>query len=193
MSDHDIKIYEGGSKSVNISSAVMSTFEAMNFHRENGNLQKAKDLGKRLATLSPTDDDAKDGKGIDLISGLHQRFRSQNILYQIKVLLVFAAETVLQSEIRDDILATTAINAMHDKIREDMPVFFKNISSSAAFTFYCLALKKRGDVTENIGEAFAMMCDVQKNTEGFVDAGKTVWERAIKGLKAEIAKVDFIR
>lgn len=193
MSDHDIKIYEGGSKSVNISSAVMSTFEAMNFHRENGNLQKAKDLGKRLATLSPTDDDAKDGKGIDLISGLPQRFRSQNILYQIKVLLVFAAETVLQSEIRDDILATTAINAMHDKIREDMPVFFKNISSSAAFTFYCLALKKRGDVTENIGEAFAMMCDVQKNTEGFVDAGKTVWERAIKGLKAEIAKVDFIR
>ena len=37
MSDNDIKIYEG-SKSVNISSAVMSTFEAMNFHRENGNL-----------------------------------------------------------------------------------------------------------------------------------------------------------
>ena len=192
MSDNDIKIYEG-SKSVNISSAVMNTFEAMNFHRENGNLQKAKDLGARLATLSPTDDDAREGKGIDLISGLPQRFRSQVIVYQIKVLLVFAAETVLQSEIRDEILATTAINAMHDKIREDMPVFFRNISSSAAFTFYCLALKKRGDVTENIGEAFAMMCDVQKNTESFVNAGKTVWERAVKGLKEEIAKIDFHR
>ena len=192
MSDNDIKIYEG-SKSVNISSAVMSTFEAMNFHRENGNLQKAKDLGAHLAELSPTDDDARDGKGIDLISGLPQRFRSQTIVYQIKVLLVFAAETLLQSEIRDDILATTAINAMHDKIREDMPVFFKNISSSAAFTFYCLALKKRGDVTENIGEAFAMMCDVQKNTESFVNAGKSVWEKAVEGLKSEISKVDFVR
>ena len=192
MSDNDIKIYEG-SKSVNISSAVMSTFEAMNFHRQNGNLQKAKDLGARLATLSPTDDDAKEGKGIDLISGLPQRFHSQVIVYQIKVLLVFAAETVLQSEIRDEILATTAINAMHDKIREDMPVFFRNISSSAAFTFYCLALKKRGDVTENIGEAFAMMCDVQKNTESFVEAGKTVWEKAVKGLKEEISKIDFQR
>lgn len=192
MSDNDIKIYKG-SKSVNISSAVMNTFEAMNFHRENGNLQKAKDLGARLATLSPTDDDARDGKGIDLISGLPQRFRSQTIVYQIKVLLVFAAETVLQSEIRDEILATTAINAMHDKIREDMPVFFRNISSSAAFTFYCLALKKRGDVTANIGEAFAMMCDVQKNTESFVSAGKTVWERAVNGLKEEISKIDFHR
>lgn len=192
MSDNDIKIYEG-SKSVNISSAVMNTFEIMNFHRENGNLQKAKDLGARLATLSPTDDDARDGKGIDLISGLPQRFRTQDIVYQIKVLLVFAAETVLQSEIRDEILATTAINAMHDKIREDMPVFFRNISSSAAFTFYCLALKKRGDVTENIGEAFAMMCDVQKNTENFVNAGKVVWEKAVKGLKAEITKIDFQR
>lgn len=190
MTDNDIKIYEG-SKSVNITSGMMNTFELMNFHRENGNLQKAKELGARLATLSPTDDDARDGKGIDLISGLSQRFRSQTILYQIKVLLVFAAETVLQSEIRDDMLSTTAINAMHDKIREDMPVFFRNISSSAAFTFYCLALKKRGDVTENIGEAFAMMCDVQKNTESFVNAGKTVWEKAIEGLKAEISKVDF--
>ena len=192
MSDNDIKIYEG-SKSVNITSAVMNTFEVMNFHRENGNLQKAKDLGIRLATLSPTDDDAKHGKGIDLISGLPQRFHTQDIVYQIKVLLVFAAETVLQSEIRDEILATTAINAMHDKIREDMPVFFSNISSSAAFTFYCLALKKRGEVTENIGNAFAMMCDVQKNTDSFVSAGKSVWEKAVKGLKDEIAKVDFIK
>lgn len=193
MSDNDIKIYEGSGKSVNISSAVMNTFESMNFHRENGNLQKAKDLGARLATLSPTDDDARDGKGIDLISGLPLRFRSQDIVYQVKVLLVFAAETVLQSEIRDEILATTAINAMHDKIREDMPVFFRNIASSAAFTFYCLALKKRGDVTENIGEAFAMLCDVQKNTESFVNAGKTVWEKAVTGLKNEIEKIDFVR
>ena len=100
MSDNDIKIYEG-SKSDNISSAVMNTFEAMNFHRENGNLQKAKDLGAKLAALSPTDDDARAGKGIDLISGLPQRFHSQTIVYQIKVLLVFAAVTVLQSEIRD--------------------------------------------------------------------------------------------
>lgn len=191
MSDQDMKIYDGKSESLNITSAVMSTYELMNFHREKGNLQKAKDLGTRLATLSPSDTD--EGHQIDLISSLGQKFRTQDIVYQMKVLLVFAAETVLQSEIRDEMLATTAINAMHDTIRKDMPVFFRNISDSAAFTFYCLALKKRGDVAENVGEAFAMLCDVQKNTESFIDAGKTVWKKAVEGLKAEIAKVEFVK
>lgn len=189
MSDADMKIYEGKSGGLSITSGMMNAYELMNFHRENGNLQKARDLGAKLASLTPSDTD--DGDEIDLFSELPKKFRTQDIAYQIKVLLVFAAETTLQSEIRDEMLATTAINAMHDKIREDKPVFFRNISDSAAFTFYCLALKKRSDVAENIGEAFAMLCNVQKNTESFISAGKTVWFKAVEELKKEISKVDF--
>ena len=190
MSENDVKIYNSKNDLDSSSKEISRTLDEVMTHRLNGNIDKARKLGEILATITPKGDD---GIIVDLKDHLAPKYFASDILYQIKVLLVFAAETVLQSEIRDEILATTAINAMHDKIREDMPVFFRNISSSAAFTFYCLALKKRGDVTENIGEAFAMMCDVQKNTENFVNAGKVVWEKAVKGLKAEITKIDFQR
>lgn len=189
MSDNDIKIYGGDSDINRICANMASAYEAINFHRSNGNLQKARDLGERLATLSPSDD--TDGIHIDLSDDLPAKFRSQDIMYQIKVLLVFAAETLLQTEIETEMLATTAINAMHDKIRRDTPVFFKNISDGAAFTFYYLAIKKGGDITENIGEAFAMLCNVQKNKEGFINAGKTVWKIAAQEITKEITAVNF--
>lgn len=189
MSDNDIKIYGGDSDINRICANMASAYEAINFHRSNGNLQKARDLGERLATLSPSDD--TDGIHIDLSDDLPAKFRSQDIMYQIKVLLVFAAETLLQTEIETEMLATTAINAMHDKIRRDTPVFFRNISDGAAFTFYYLAIKKGGDITENIGEAFAMLCNVQKNKEGFINAGKTVWKIAAQEITKEITAVNF--
>ena len=188
MSDNDIKIYSG-SKIGNVSTGMINTYEEMNSHRANGNLQKARELGWHLATLSPTE--SAEVLYVDVCKELPQKFQSQDIKYRITVLLVFAAETLLQSKISSDILSTTAINAMHDKIRNDTPGFFRNIANSAEFTFYCLALKKGGDIAENIGEAFAMLCDVQKNKEGFINAGKTVWKMATEKIAEEIDKISF--
>ena len=188
MADNDIKIY---TKGADISSANLSTvFEAINLHRGNGNLEKAKLLGQRLSTITPESE--KNGLSIDFKNILPQRFLSQDIMYQIKVLLLFAAESLLQVEIPVPQRATTAINALYDSLRETSPGFFKNISDGAAFTFYYLAMKKGGNITENIGKAFSMLCSVSKNNDGCIAAGETVWNIAVDLVEKEIKNAGFV-
>ena len=188
MTDGDMKIF---GKSADINSAVELTedFETMNRHRANGNIEKAKRLGRRLATIDPMD--GNDGLIVNLRDVLPQKFLSQDIIYQIKVLLVFAAESVAELEIKYPQLAATAINELYDSLSVDSPGFFRNIADGAAFTFYYLAMKKGGDVAKNIGETFAMLCSVQKNRDGFISAGETVWKLAVETVKSEIAAARF--
>ena len=87
-------------------------------------------------------------------------------------------------------VSTTAISSMYERIRVLSPGFYDNISNGAAFTFYYLAIQKGGDLSSHIGEAFAMLCSV-KNKDGFVEAGKTVWNLAVDIISKEIEKADF--
>ena len=87
-------------------------------------------------------------------------------------------------------VSTTAIASMYEVIQKNSPGFYSNISNGAAFTFYYLAIQKGGDLSAHIGEAFAMLCSV-KNKEGFVEAGKTVWNLAVDIISKEIEKADF--
>lgn len=79
---------------------------------------------------------------------------------------------------------------MYEKIEKMSPGFYDNIANGAAFTFYYLALQKGGNLSENIGDAFAMLCSV-KNKESFVKAGSTVWNIAVDLIEKEIEKVKF--
>ncbi|MGN1443427.1 MAG: hypothetical protein ACI4XE_06225 [Acutalibacteraceae bacterium] len=189
MADNDIKIYTKGTD-ISSSANLSTVFEAINLHRANGNLEKAKLLGQKLATITPESE--KNGLSIDFKNILPQRYLSQDIMYQIKVLLIFAAESLLQVEIPVPQLATTAINALYDSLRETSPGFFKNISDGAAFTFYYLAMKKGGNITENIGKAFSMLCSVSKNNDGCIAAGETVWNIAVDLVEKEIKNAGFV-
>ena len=188
MEESDVKIYVSKAERLGSQVNLSTDFESVNLHRSNGNIEKAKQLGKRLATLTPSFD--SDGLIVNFKDILPQKYLSQDILYQIKVLLVFAAEALLQIEIPVQVLATTSLNALHDSLRENSPGFHKNISDGAAFTFYYLAMKKDGNISQNIGEAFAMLCSV-KNKEGFVEAGKTVWKLATTVIEREIESTNF--
>lgn len=188
MAENDVKIYLGKAERLGVQVNLSTDFESINLHRTNGNIEKASQLGKRLATLTPSFD--SDGLIVNLKDILPQKYLSQDILYQIKVLLVFTAEALLQIDIPVQVLATTAINSLHDSLIENSPGFHKNISDGAAFTFYYLAMKKDGNLSQNIGEAFAMLCNV-KNKEGFVEAGKTVWSLATTIIEKEIENTSF--
>ncbi len=187
MEENDVKIYVS-KKSVNApNSEAMSALDNILVHRANGNLDKAKKLGELLGTIAPT---GEEGLVVNLRDHLAQKYFAQDILYQIKVLLVFACETLLQIEIPVPTITTTAIAAMHSEMEKNSPAFYKNISNGAAYTFYYLAVQKGGDISKNIGEAFAMLCSVQ-NKEGFIEAGKTVWNIAVDIIVKEIEKAEF--
>ena len=187
MSENDVKIYIS-KKELNKNCEIAAAVNDVRIHRATGNIEKARRLGEALATISPTSDG--ENISVNLRDHLAPKFFNQDILYQIKVLLVFACETLIQLEIPVSILSTAAITAMYEKMEKQSPGFYKNISNGAAFTFYYLALQKKGDLAENIGEAFAMLCSV-KNKESFVAAGKTVWNIAVDLIVKEIEKCTF--
>lgn len=189
MSENDVKIYKSKSELNKGGNDLSMAFDAVIMHRSNGNLDKARQLGEVLATITPTAD--ADGILVNLRDHLSPKYFASDILYQIKVLLVFACETLLQIEIPVSVVSTTAISSMYEKIKVLSPGFFSNISNGAAFTFYYLAIQKGGDLSVNIGEAFAMLCGV-KNKEGFVEAGKTVWNLAVDLIEKEIDKAGFM-
>lgn len=189
MSESDVKIYNSGNNENNAREKMAEIFNTVNRNRENGNLEKARQLGAKLALLSPSS--GKSELDLNLKDILSAKYLSQDILYQIKVLLVFAVEKKLKEEIKPDFLSIMAINAMHDKITEKHPAFFKNLTDGAAFTFYRLALAKCGDIDENIGEAFAMLCSAKKNTDGFIETGKLIWKMALEKIDMEIEATDF--
>ena len=188
MSENDVKIYVSKKEMNKSASEFSGNFEAVMRHRANGNIDKARRLGESLETMAPTSDG--DGIFVNLKDHLSPKFFVQDILYQIRVLLVFACETILQMELPSELLSTTAISSMYHAIEEGTPGFYNNIANGAAFTFYYLAIQKGGDVSENIGEAFAMLCSV-KNKESFVLAGKTVWNIAVDIIGKEIEKADI--
>lgn len=189
----DVRIYKAKHDEEDFSINILADIEALNSHRQNGNLQKAKVLGKRLATLTPLiDSTGEDALAVDFKELLAPKFQSQDILFQIRVLMIFAAESLLQLKIPASQISTTAINAMHDALRKEHANFYKNISDGAAFTFYYLAMKKGKDLENDIGEAFAMLCSVKKNSESFIEAGKIVWETACAVIEKEIEDADFV-
>lgn len=187
MSENDVKIYVS-KKELNKSCEIAAAVNDVRLHRANGNIEKARRLGEALATITPTADG--DNISVNLREHLAPKFFAQDILYQIKVLLVFACETLIQLEVPCSILSTAAVAAMYEKMERLSPGFYKNISSGTAFSFYYLALQKGGDLAKNIGEAFAMLCSV-KNKDSFVMAGETVWNIAVDLISKEIEKVEF--
>ncbi len=189
MSENDVKIYKSDDSESDAREKMAEIYDIVNMHRENGNLEKARLLGAKLALLTPSNGDSD--MALNLKDILPQKYLSQDILYQIKVLLVFAVEKKLKEEINPDFLSIMAINAMHDKISEKHPAFFKNLTDGAAFTFYRLALQKCGEIDENIGEAFAMLCSAKKNTDGFVETGKLIWKMALDIIDKEIQMTKF--
>lgn len=184
MNDSDIKIY-GDTSKTNFGMEFSDTLEAMNHHRQNGNIEKAKHLGKALAALSPT---GTGPMGLDLENILPKKFLVQDVLYQIKVLIMFAAEAITEVRITYPQLAATAINAMYDTLSETSPGFYRNLTDGSAFSFYYLAARKNGDMAKNIGDAFAMLCNVKKNTDDFSKAGEAIWKIASQAVETEVEK-----
>lgn len=174
----NIKIYNSAKKDDN--SDMSAVIEVMKEHRANGNIDKAKKLGKALAEID-----------VDVKELLSPKFMKSDIIYQIKVLLIFAAEFNLQMIISAPMLSTTAINSMYDSMQKHSAGFYENISDGVAFSFYYACIRDAGDIEKNIGKTFAMLCSAKDN-DSFVEAGSTVYREAVRIISKKIDEADFL-
>lgn len=175
--DRDIKIY------VRKDTSETSEFESISdnilHHVSNGNRDKASELGAKMAKVK-AEDGAVDISGYKL---------SSSHLYQVRVLLTFTAEYSVQKNISEKFLSDTVSGGMYDYLKENERGYYDNISDGAAFTFYLLALQKGGDVAQNIGEQFAMLCGT--NSTEFTELGGRIFTEAEKYFSDMILSVNF--
>ena len=189
MQEPDVKIYQKNEEG-SAREQMSEIFDLINFHRSNGNFEKARELGRILSTLSPAGDD---GLAIDAETHFTHA-PTQGVLFQLKVLLTYAAEYVVQTDINPEFLSIMVINTMHDEISNKHPNFFKSMSDGAAFTFYSLAMRRSGNVDDNIGEAFAMLCEEAcDDRQSYINLGKSMWRIAREKVRAEIENIHFVK
>jgi hypothetical protein len=175
--DKDIKIY------VNRKNADQGDFERISDdidrNKRNGNTEKAKALGIRLAKIRP------DCKKLDL----HCEKMPASELYCVRVLLTFTAEYTVRKKISSDALADAVSSSMYNYLKSEEKGYYDNISDGSAFTFYLLALKKSGDTKQNIGEQFAQRCGT--SSREYVNMGAEIFSVSEKIFSEMIAEADF--
>lgn len=183
LDDSDIKIFTS-KKEDNDGSDLFAVAEEMKKHIANGNFSKAKELGKKLADISPDSNDLSD----ELTAMLSAPSVTLDIKIQLKVLMLFCAEYALFKELCP-LLATCANEAMYNKIRKDSAAFYEGISNGAAMSFYYMAIKQR-EISKAIGESFAMLCNAENNAT-IKALGSKTFELILCHIKEQISKAAF--
>ncbi len=182
--DNDIKIFTAKPKD-NSDDDLIALAEELRRQVLNGNTPKAKELGRRLALFSPESDDLGD----ELKALMNNRSITLDLKLQLKILMLFANEYALYHSLRP-MVATTATEAMYDRLRKEAEIFYRNAAIGTAFTFYRLAAKK-DDVPAAMGENFAQMCD-SENNQKIKDLGKAAFELTCARVNQLISECDFV-
>ena len=128
--------------------------------------------------------------GIDLeASGIYVDKLTSNVLYQIRVLMTFAAQITLHS-VLPSVLSSEAVNIMYNKMRDRSEAFYDNLTDGTSFSFYYLAIRKGVNIEENIGKNFAMLC-ADEDDEELITLGKTVYTLTDKYIRELVESYNF--
>lgn len=186
MEDNDIKIFTKKVNDEKIDEAFL--IDEMNTQRNNGNIEKAKNLGGYLSMIF-VDEEA-------LLLSLKPLIGEANfpkqIMYQIRILMFFTAEYCINKSLPNMATKNTAINSLYDAIMAEAGEFYEEFSDGAEYSFYYLALKKAAGKDVKLGKTFAMLCG-KENNEEFIDFG----EKLFAGVSKEVCNIidvfDFVR
>ena len=185
--DSDVKIFNDGKKG-NDSFDEVSVIAEMTKHRSNGNIEKAKNLGKHLAEIFVDEP--------HLLSNLENEVgplrHDDGFMYQVKVLLVFTAEYCINHCLPSPLLSNTAVNAMYDTVKKKAFEFYDRLDDAAEYSFYYLAVRKGVDIPANIGVSFAMLCGNEKS-EDSAKLGTKIFEVSQHEIEQIIDTFDFAK
>lgn len=157
--DDDVKIFHP-KKSDNPGADFAALAALTDEFRRNGNAKKAEELGKDLAAISP------ESLCPEQTSGL-----PNNVLFQLRVLMIFSAQLALHKYMPHPVLATQATNALYAELEQNAEGLFANIYEGSSFSFYYLPVRKNKDVEREIGRNFAMLCD-KDDYEPYIALGR---------------------
>lgn len=179
--DSDIKIFEGSHSEHD--DDFLRQIEALDHHRQNGNVVKARQLGRNLYDLVM--EDAGREKDID------PDFKEGKMPVKAGVLAMFATEAALNMYLPSTQLSTITISELHRLLAKINSPVYEKVLESPAYSFYYLSLRKGGDdALEALGEAFAEHCR-HEGEEKYIAYGKNIYEVVQKEVQKQIDLMDF--
>lgn len=179
--DNDIKVFHPSGRKSDAAD-VLRAAQELNAQRANGNLVKARQLGAEISRLSVSDAVTADGTKVIA----NPDSLPSNVLYQARVLMLFAAQLMLHSLLPQS-LSSEAVNSMYDSLSKG---FYDNIMEGTSFSFYYLAVRKSFNVEENIGKSFAMLCG-NENSSKYAEMGRGLYAFAEKTVETLIKNTAF--
>lgn len=185
MEDGDIKIF-GKDQSKN-RDEELRFIALMEAERSNGNIDKATRLGDYLSDIFLQEDALL--QRLSPVVGILSY--PQSVLFQIKILMFFAAEYSLNRILPNTVLTSTAINALYGNIKNGDKAFYEEFSDGAEYSFYYLAMRKESpSVITEIGQAFSMLCG-KEGEEEFVQLGKRLFNLVSEEVENIMQMFDF--
>lgn len=128
--DKDIKVFhpsnekkEQAEESTDLSQDILHAVQELDAQRSNGNLRRARKLGRSLAQFTPENAAKLGGIDIKAKGGVDPQELPSNVLYQARVLMLFTAQLTLH-RLLPPVISNEAVNAMYDDLSEG---FYDNV------------------------------------------------------------------
>ena len=135
--DKDIKVFhpsnekkEQADESADLSQDILHAVQELDAQRSNGNLRRARKLGRSLAQFTPENAAKLGGIDIKAKGGVDPQELPSNVLYQARVLMLFTAQLTLH-RLLPPVISNEAVNAMYDDLSEG---FYDNVMEGASFS-----------------------------------------------------------
>ncbi len=179
--DGDVKIFNSADTAAPPQEDLDALAAQTETQRANGNLSRAKQLGRDLSSVSTNSAELlalAESFGLSL---------SDEWAQHLRVLMLFSSQEALQALLEPKLLAEAAITAMNNALINHEKAFWDTVSDGRVFTQYLLALRNpladEAEKDGQIGEVFAQVCGQEDNPD-LRALGATVFRTAHKWIVA---------
>ncbi len=184
--DSDIKI-AGDRPAADLSSREdTSANEDYLTEKENGNIERAKLLGRNLARILSAD------VADECMSNIHQDSEDSRTKTQVLLLFAFAIDRGLNTHVPNMTLVNTAHTSFFNTLQDISPDVYDQISDTGAYSLYMLCARREGEhVCRSVGESFAKLCG-KEDDAALSSTGEMIFSIFLNMVKVEVAKTGFV-
>ncbi|MDD3193490.1 MAG: hypothetical protein PHE47_06525 [Oscillospiraceae bacterium] len=152
--DSDMKIVPPSGTEPSQEDAGEKAAQEFVLQKENGNINKAYALGKRIACVFFEENGP--------VATCCEISLQPVVRLQRKILFAFVEDAVLNATL-PSVLAETASQEFSAQVQQTDPSLYEKINDSKTLSYYLLCAKNGRERFQNIGEAFALLCGEEEN------------------------------
>lgn len=152
--------------------------DLLHINRENGNLDKARELGKRLAT--------------DICNFRTSQKYSEQTVLEMKTLWAFVIDYGFGKLLPNSIVSQTASNEFMMAIKNIDEEFYDYIQIAGSYSRYVLHSRKSDDLSERIGKSFAEFA-LHEGDRSWTEKGGQLFDNWFDALENRVDFYKFIK